>query len=409
MSKRRKAAVRGKGWAVAAAAGPVLLSFGVARADDVSPAPILQYFESTYCTLESRMADVFKAGYGTVYTPPPGRPDSGGQSVGYDQYDRFDLGSTNNPTLYGTEIGLKAAVAAAHTAGLDYGVDFVMNHDGYSGTGTAAQNGAFQLAGGYPGFATVLQTTDPTKPGYNTLGYNAADGDFHSAYAGGDSGERLAGLIDIDHTTNFQFIRNPTTAGDARNIPDATARAANARFYTDPSGAAGSRTLYDPKTGENFTVYNFNTANPGAGVATPENALGLLMRNAQWLVQTIGVDDFRLDATKNMDPFVLNYFDRAVYQASNRRLLDGSQKQIFSWGEYYDGDTSKLPFSAPLATALKSVATPNSALIFDDAKTSAPSAMLTRPRARSDSEYFTARSATLAFWMSMAWPSSSAL
>ena len=37
-------------------------------------------------------ADMFLAGYGAVYTPPPGRADLSNFSVGYDVYDRFDLG-----------------------------------------------------------------------------------------------------------------------------------------------------------------------------------------------------------------------------------------------------------------------------------------------------------------------------
>ena len=318
-----------------------------AMAEDSSPSPILQYFESTYSTLESRMSDVFKAGYGMVYTPPPGRADTGGTSVGYDQYNRFDLGQTGNATLYGTETGLKAAVAAAHKAGLDFGVDFVMNHNGYGGTGSATQNAAFWAAGGYPGFVGPLQTTNPSAPGYNTLGYNTPDGDFHGAYSTGDDAGRLAGLIDIDHTTNYRFIRQPTTVGNPLNIPAGTSvnlpNAANARFYTDTSGAAGVKYLYDPTTGEsNIPVYNFNLADPSKGVAVAENATGYLMRNAQWLVQAIGVDAFRLDATKNMDPFVLNYFDRAVYRSSLRTNLDGSTKNIFSWGEAYDGNTDYL-------------------------------------------------------------------
>src|SRR5262245_43574131 len=37
-----------------------------APAVDVSPAPILQWFESTYRTIEERLPDVFMAGYGFV-------------------------------------------------------------------------------------------------------------------------------------------------------------------------------------------------------------------------------------------------------------------------------------------------------------------------------------------------------
>src|SRR5262245_61858833 len=70
---------------------------------DISPPPIVQWFESSYRTVEARTPDLFMAGYGFVWLPPPFRADTGDQSVGYDVYDRFDLGRPGRPTLYGTE------------------------------------------------------------------------------------------------------------------------------------------------------------------------------------------------------------------------------------------------------------------------------------------------------------------
>ena len=104
----------------------------VAQAFDTSPPPVLQYFESTYNTISSRMPDIFQAGYGIVYTPPPSRADSGNSSVGYDPYDRFDLGSPGNPTLYGTQTGLQTLVSNTHTAGMSLYVDLVLGHNGFS-------------------------------------------------------------------------------------------------------------------------------------------------------------------------------------------------------------------------------------------------------------------------------------
>src|SRR5437016_1643982 len=69
---------------------------------DTSAPVILQYFEGADKTIAQRAVDIFNTGYGAVLTPPPGRADSGNQSVGYDVYNRFDLGSPGNPTLYGT-------------------------------------------------------------------------------------------------------------------------------------------------------------------------------------------------------------------------------------------------------------------------------------------------------------------
>jgi alpha-amylase len=304
---------------------------------DVSAPVILQADEASYATLESRVPDLFAAGYGQLLTPPPGRADSGNQSVGYDVYNRFDLGGPGNPTLYGTATGLKALVAAVHQMGGTYYSDLVWNHDGFSNLGTPG----FAAAGGYPGFALTL------NPQNNSQGYNDIDGDFHSAFDTSTTGMRLAGLIDIAQEKNYQFIRNPVDPNNPLNLPAGTTPAfgrlanvpdpANAQFYPDQSLPPIS--VYDPTTGEqNIKIYPFNLADPSHGTPVPENALGYLMRYTQWMVQVIGVDGFRLDAAKNMPPWVLNYYDRAVYRSSFRTLLNGSQEPIFGFGEVFDGD-----------------------------------------------------------------------
>jgi alpha-amylase len=305
---------------------------------DVSAPVILQADDASYATLENRVPDLFAAGYSQLLTPPPGRADSGNQSVGYDVYNRFDLGGPGNPTLYGTETGLKALVAAVHQAGGSYYSDLVWNHDGFSNLGTPG----FAAAGGYPGFALTLN-------GNNYAGYNDVDGDFHSAFDNSLTGMRLSGLIDIAQEKNYQFIRSPVDPNNPMNLPAGTTPAFgrlanvpdpnNARFYPDQSLQPIS--VFDPTTGEqNIKIYPFNNANPLNGTPVLENALGYLMRYTQWLVQTVGVDGFRLDAAKNMPPWVLNYYDRAVYRSSFRTLLNGSQEPIFGFGEVFDGDKS---------------------------------------------------------------------
>lgn len=302
------------------------LSAWPASAVDTSAPAILQWFDSTYGTQEKRVADLFKSGYGSTWIPPTGRADSGNQSVGYDVFDRFDLGSTNNETLYGTETGLRKFASAMHRAGGDVIADLVWNHNGFSNLG----NTGFNAAGGYPGF--VL-----SAPG-------AVDGDFHGAYETGDLNGRLAGLIDIKHETNLQYIRQPVAVGDARNIPAGTSRnipsAANARFYPDRN--LGGPTLYNPKTGQNATLYSFNTSDPTAGDAVTENATGLLMRNARWLVNDVGVDGFRLDAARHFESWVMNYFDEAVYRANPRTLLNGAPREVFSFSESASTDRANL-------------------------------------------------------------------
>ena len=51
---------------------------------------------------------------------------------------------------------------------------------------------------------------------------------------------------------------------------------------------------------------------------------------------------FRIDAAKHMEPWGLNYFDRAVYRSNPRRHLDGSTRQVFSFSEVFDGSNSYL-------------------------------------------------------------------
>jgi glycosidase len=302
---------------------------------DTSAPPILQFFEASDNTVEQRAADVFNAGYGAVYTPPPGRADSGNQSVGYDVYNRFDLGGPGNPTLYGTEAGLKAAIDAVHQFGGNYYIDLVINHNGFSDLSSVdGQGHSFQNSGGYPGFYLVPANGNPT------------DGDFHRVDDTSGTHGRLAGLIDIAHETDYQVVRSPVP-GYANNLPAGTVPAfgrlanvpddSNRRFYPDQS--LPPIVVYDPKTGEqNLHIYPFNLDDPQNGTPVAENAMGYLMRNAQWLVQVMGADGFRIDAAKNVDPWVLNYIDRAVYRSSFRTRLDGSQQPVFSFSEVFDGN-----------------------------------------------------------------------
>ncbi|MEM8784017.1 MAG: PEP-CTERM sorting domain-containing protein [Planctomycetota bacterium] len=297
-----------------------LLAAGLpASATDVSPAPFLQWFESSYEVQRERTADLFMAGYGGVWVPPTGRADTGGLSVGYDVFDRFDLGTARSPTLYGSEQGLRNYVDITHRMGGSVYADLIWNHNGFSDT----RNTGLVEAGGYPGFVFDFPGT--------------AYGDFHPEMSvdADEQRGRLAGLIDIDQGLNIQLIRHPVEEGNPQNIPGGTVlnlpRASNAALYPDRD--LGGRTVFDPARNQNVTIYDFNAADPLQGDAVPENATGVLIRNARWMIQDIGVDGFRVDAARHFPRWVLNFLDEATFLASRRTNLDGSPVHAFSFME----------------------------------------------------------------------------
>jgi alpha-amylase len=317
-----------------------------AMAVDYSPPPILQWFQASYDTMEDRSADMFLAGYGAVWIPPPGRGHANQQgSVGYDVFDRFDLGRPGFRTAYGTEIGIRSFNDTLHRFDARVHVDAVLNHNGFSDQ-TDADFATFRAAGGYPGF--VMQDPDG---GIDPNGIPNTHGDFFNPNPANPTviNTQLSNLIDIDHSRNHQLIRHPVVAGQAQNIPAGTTtyngrrsnvpNATNARFYPDRDETGATYTDPGPAgTGNTFTFYPFDTDAPMEGDAVAENATGLLMRYMQWMVQDIGVDGFRLDAAKHMEHNALKYMDAAVYRSNPRKLLNGADDHVFMYGEVVPGD-----------------------------------------------------------------------
>ena len=48
-----------------------------ASATDTSAPAMLEMFEASWSTLQNRMPDIFQAGYGQMWLPPPERADTG--------------------------------------------------------------------------------------------------------------------------------------------------------------------------------------------------------------------------------------------------------------------------------------------------------------------------------------------
>ncbi|HRK30157.1 MAG TPA: PEP-CTERM sorting domain-containing protein [Tepidisphaeraceae bacterium] len=374
------------------AAVAVLATAGAVHAQQVSPPVTLQWFESSWQNIERRTADFHAAGYGAVWTPPPGRavyiPQGGG--IGYDPYDRFDLGRPRDPTLYGTEGSYKSFVKSVQKSGGNVYVDYVHHHvgsldlnlNGYQYPQSLLSQGVpyLQDRSDYPGF----ELSDPN---------NSVSSPFHrDTYAdlyGGNAGQRPFGdvfeywfrlgenLVTIDLTSNRTAVRSPVP-GNGQNVRQSPAnwsvptttilsngivgvdnklRQANVptednrRLYPDLNGP--SRTVVD--RGVSYTVYDFNTANPSAGDPVAETTLGYMQRYAQWMTQVVGVDGLRIDAARHVplgvfnsgyNPNSLNVpleIDRATaFGTLNRKNLDGTTRNAFNFQEVFSYDSNLL-------------------------------------------------------------------
>ena len=278
----------------------------------------LQWFESSWRTMEDRTADAFAAGYQRIWAPPVSKGESGGFSIGYDTFDRFDLGTPGSPTRYGTEREFVALVNEQDKAGIATFVDLIINHNSFKDNNTPG----FEASGDYPGFVLSFGG-DP-------------HGDFHPRFD--DCGAdpiicRIAGLIDIAQEKNHVMIRHPVEANNPQNIPAGSfhdkPNEANRQYYSDLGLPANS-----------IGIHPFNIGDPMAGDAVPENATGLLMRNLRWLIEVIGVDGFRVDAVKHMpDWFLRDFFDRHVWNRATSQVT-GEKFTPFSFGEFFEGNVA---------------------------------------------------------------------
>ncbi len=354
-SGRRRVAPRSLVMALAALAGAGALGLREAAAIETEAEPIvLQWFELSWRRMERRIPDFFVAGYGATWLPPISKP-SDPTSPGYDVFDRFDLGSPNvsgdstRETIYGTEQGFRSVVEEFHRANGLVFIDSILNHN--SGRSTSS---SFYAQGGYPGFWA--------GPGTVKVVGSGDWGDFHNGLfqshdPSGGAGPfnlfqgDLVGLIDINQVVSIPFIRHPVVSGNPANIPAGTVRnlpsAGNARLYPDQGLAAAM--IFNPgfnRSDSGFGTFNtpagttavspFNTADPMQGDAVAESAAGLLARWSQWLVEEFGVDGFRLDAVKHVEPsFWDGVFDSALFQ--RRRAPDGTMVTPLSFGEAVEG------------------------------------------------------------------------
>ena len=249
----------------------VFLTSAVAGRSEV----IIQYFETRWDEMYQRLPEIAEIGYESIWTPPPGKSPIGGPypyayggNVGYNSFDRFDLGDQpqrgNWETRYGSRTSLRNLVDNAHQSDIKIYPDFVFNHTG---------NGPnFDT---YPGMKPqdfhVL--ADGAQPG----GFKRADRMWQWDPANGTGGtlhQELVSLMDVvlEFDNRFQV-------GGANSVG----------YVADPAPFVRHAGDYDK-----YPYSNSGDALPA------ENSRQFMVRWINWLGYAMDYDGTRLDAPKHV-------------------------------------------------------------------------------------------------------------
>ncbi len=265
--------------------GPALLvAFLSVAVGGVLPAcgeAMLELFQTSWPQLTEKMPEIAEAGYDSLWLPNPAKGNSGAYSVGYDLFDPFDLGGTNQQgtiaTRYGTQAQLLEMVRRAHRFGLRVYFDNVMNHrantvPGYPGSGIATNY--------YPGLIPQDFHLQTVSGGYK----NWSDvSDWCSVQ--NVENNPLLGLCDLANepgTVNWNF---------GANYGNTIAKPYFVRFPGRPDLYMDTNL---PSLGGLWHGFD------GHGQPVPEYVQDYLCRAAAWTLWMTKCDGFRLDAVKHV-------------------------------------------------------------------------------------------------------------
>src|SRR4051812_47565577 len=248
---------------------------------------MLQYFNTDWNEIALKMPELAEAGYDSLWLPPPTK-GSGGLSVGYDLWDRFDLGSKDQRgsvrTRYGTEADLLRMVEVAHRFGIRVYFDNVMNHNAFDVPGFNASTPIDT----YPGLVPEDFHLRLTQEGFYRKWDNIAN--WNDSWQ--VQNRNFSDLIDLAQepgTTNFNF---GTTEGSTSPKIKFLRQPNNPEYY-----------CYDANN-------NYVGFGPNNGLTTTylqqhadyysEYVQDFLNRSARWLIDRTKADGLRLDAVKHV-------------------------------------------------------------------------------------------------------------
>ncbi|MEX1045299.1 MAG: alpha-amylase domain-containing protein [Chthoniobacterales bacterium] len=234
---------------------------------------IIQFFETRWDEMYQRLPELAEIGYESIWTPPPSKSPIGGPypfayggNVGYNSFDRFDLGDQPQrghwETRYGSRTSLRNMVDNAHQMDLKIYPDIVFNHTG---------NGPDYRT--YPGMVPrdFHIYEDSNQPGGFRRPPRMFDWNVNNGY-GGTLHQELVSLMDIvlEFDGRFQGSNSPNYAADP------------APFVRQPG---------------DYEKYPYH--NPGDTLPS-ENSREFIVRWINWLGYAMDYDGVRLDAPKHV-------------------------------------------------------------------------------------------------------------
>lgn len=315
---------------------------------------ILQYFGTSWERIEKRIPEVAEARYTSLWLPPPFKAAGGRFSVGFDTFDRFDLGDIDQsgtiPTKYGTKDDLLSLIRTAHRFGIKVYFDNVMAHNGGPLGNTEPGNLFPDVPGFVPEDFHIVRTPGGGwRKASNDVNYQDEwqvlhrnpfawdiahetpntsfdpDGDVEGSDYEKWSSVRHPGhpewyldrdlpiATDFDGNELYTFANKEAfedTGYGATNIG-----ANNGRFDFEDLDGDGQHDVNEPSepfsdTGidgtnptRRTTAWGFDDGIYNMGDPVPEDVNSMLLRALRWFVDEAHPDGFRLDAVKHVPDY----------------------------------------------------------------------------------------------------------
>ena len=266
---------------------------------------MMQYFHwyipadgSHWNLVRDRATELASQGFTALWLPPPYKGTGGGYDVGYGVYDWFDLGEFDQKgtvrTKYGTRDQFLAAVKALKAAGIQVYADGVFNHkDGGDETERVRAtpfdpNNRQQPLGGlqeieiysrftFPGRGEKYSPMKWNASHFDAVNHNMLDQQRHAVYL--LEGKSFDNFVSLEKG-NYDFLLGCDLDFDHPEVQEE------------------------------------------------------LVRWGHWIVETAGVDGFRLDAIKHIPAWFFElWLDRLQQQAN---------ADLFAVGEYWENNIEAL-------------------------------------------------------------------